>query len=135
MSMDAAGMDLSQVFEFGQGYVALSRVRRLSGLYLLGINEHALKVHPEILEKDIDFKSKSEEAAQVFGKISESEMKKMHDDFVVAVGGKVREEQAKPKKNFPGLRFPGAPHPGQTMENFSSVSPFEKIREKHPNAY
>jgi nucleoside-triphosphatase THEP1 len=89
MSMDAAVMDLSQVFEYGQGYVALSRVRRLSGLYLLGINEHALKVSPEILKKDIDFKNQSEEAVKVFGKLSITELKKMHDNFVVACGGKV----------------------------------------------
>ncbi len=90
MSMDAAVMDLSQVFEFGQGYVALSRVRRLSGLYLLGINEHALKVHPVILKKDIDFKKKSEEAVQVFGSLFTEELKKMHNNFVVACGGKKR---------------------------------------------
>ena len=89
MSLDAAVMDLSQVFEYGQGYVALSRVRRLSGLYLLGINEQALKVSPEILKKDIDFKKQSEEAVKVFGKLSGSELKKMHDNFVVACGGKM----------------------------------------------
>jgi hypothetical protein len=90
MSMDAAVMDLSQVFEFGQGYVALSRVRRLSGLYLLGINEHALKVHPEILEKDIYFKNNSEEAQKIFSKLSESELEKMHNNFIVACGGKTK---------------------------------------------
>jgi ATP-dependent exoDNAse (exonuclease V) alpha subunit len=90
MSMDAAVMDLSQVFEFGQGYVALSRVRRLSGLYLLGINEHALKVHPEILEKDIYFKNNSEEAQKVFSKLSGPELKKMHNNFIVACGGKTK---------------------------------------------
>lgn len=58
MSLDAAIIDLSQVFEFGQGYVALSRLRNLSGLYLLGINEHALKVHPDILIKDREFREK-----------------------------------------------------------------------------
>ncbi|MEI7709659.1 MAG: PIF1 family DEAD/DEAH box helicase [bacterium] len=89
MSMDAAIMDLSQVFEFGQGYVALSRVRRLSGLYLLGINERALQVHPEILEKDLDFKTKSDEAVQVFKKLSKKELQKMHDDFVRVCEGKV----------------------------------------------
>ena len=35
--------------------MALSRVRRLDGLYLLGCNEHALKVHPQILEQDSRF--------------------------------------------------------------------------------
>lgn len=34
MSLDAAVIDLRRTFEFGQGYVALSRLRRFSGLYL-----------------------------------------------------------------------------------------------------
>jgi hypothetical protein len=63
-------------------------VRRLSGLYLLGINDHALKVHPEVLTKDIIFKNKSTEAVQVFGALSMDELKKMHNNFVVASGGK-----------------------------------------------
>jgi hypothetical protein len=121
MSLDAAVMDLSQVFEFGQGYVALSRVRRLSGLYLLGINEHALKVHPEILEQDIEFRKKSGEAEQVFGRLSESEIRKMHDNFVLACGGKVRKEA-----NL-GAELPSSPQ--------ETKKPFAKIREKHPNAY
>ncbi len=95
MSLDAAVIDLSQVFEFGQGYVALSRVRQLSGLYLLGINEHALKVHPKILTKDIDFKNKSAEAKKVFGKLPAAELKKMHTNFILASGGKVKKEKKK----------------------------------------
>ena len=90
MSMDAALIDLSQVFEFGQGYVALSRVRRLSGLYLLGINDHALKVHPEVLAEDLKFKNKSSEAEKVFGKLSAKELQKMHNNFVTASGGKAK---------------------------------------------
>ena len=97
MSMDAAVMDLSQVFEYGQGYVALSRVRRLSGLYLLGINEQALKVSPEILEKDIEFKKKSEDAEKVFGKILKDDLQKMHENFVIACGGKISKQKGNKK--------------------------------------
>ena len=39
ISLDEAVMDLSRVFEYGQGYVALSRIRKLSGVYILGWNE------------------------------------------------------------------------------------------------
>ena len=46
MSLDAAVIDLPRAFEYGQGYVALSRLRKLSGLHLLGLNERALRVHP-----------------------------------------------------------------------------------------
>jgi ATP-dependent exoDNAse (exonuclease V) alpha subunit len=118
MSLDAAVMDLSQVFEFGQGYVALSRVRRLSGLYLLGINEHALKVHPEILKKDIDFKKSSADAVGVFGKLTDAEIKKMHDDFVKACEGKVSTPS---RVTEPPLK--------------RGINAFAEIREKHPNAY
>jgi ATP-dependent exoDNAse (exonuclease V) alpha subunit len=52
MSMDAAAIDLSRAFEYGQGYVALSRVRSLDGLYLLGWSEDALRMHPTVLHAE-----------------------------------------------------------------------------------
>lgn len=48
MTLDAAEIDLSKSFVPGMGYVALSRVRSLSGVYLLGLNNMALTVNPEI---------------------------------------------------------------------------------------
>jgi len=87
MSMDEAVMDLSSVFEFGQGYVALSRVRRLSGLYLLGWNKKTFLVHPEILAKDEIFRARSNEAQENFLKIAEAELTKRHRGFIVACDG------------------------------------------------
>lgn len=48
MSLDAAEIDLSRAFTPGMGYVALSRVRSLDGLYLTGFNSQALLMHEEI---------------------------------------------------------------------------------------
>jgi ATP-dependent exoDNAse (exonuclease V) alpha subunit len=62
MSLDSAYMDLSRTFEYGQGYVALSRVRSLEGLSLGGINDRALRVHPRIVERDAEFRERSREA-------------------------------------------------------------------------
>jgi hypothetical protein len=62
MSLDAAVIDLARAFEYGQGYVALSRLRSLKGLYLLGLNERALRVHPKAVEKDAEFRAASEAA-------------------------------------------------------------------------
>lgn len=89
MSLDEATMDLSDVFEYGQGYVALSRVRRLSGLFILGWNERAFKVHPEVLERDSVFRQLSSQAEIAFSKLSSKELKKMHDNFVLACGGTI----------------------------------------------
>lgn len=48
MTLDEAAIDLSRTFVPGQGYVALSRLRSLSGLYLLGINDLAFQVDPYV---------------------------------------------------------------------------------------
>lgn len=52
MSLDAAVIDLRQCFTPGMGYVGLSRVRSIEGVYLTGINKMALQMHPEILAVD-----------------------------------------------------------------------------------
>ncbi|MEK7131753.1 MAG: PIF1 family DEAD/DEAH box helicase [Patescibacteria group bacterium] len=124
MSLDEAVVDLSEVFEFGQGYVALSRVRRLAGLHLLGWNERAFQVHPEVLKEDNAFRASSEAALTAFAQILPDELQKMHDNFVKACGGNIVsndvtytevEKITKPKKQ--------------------KGHGFDKIREKHPNAF
>lgn len=57
MSLDSASMDLSRTFEYGQGYVAISRVRSLAGLHLQGINSKAFEMHPKVVEQDKIFRS------------------------------------------------------------------------------
>ncbi len=69
MNLDAAEIDLSKSFVEGMGYVALSRLRQLSGLKLLGINELAFLVNEEILELDKTLRQMSEEAVKDFRKI------------------------------------------------------------------
>ena len=59
MSLDAAEIDLSKCFELGMGYVALSRVRSLDGIKLMGINEVALRVNEDVVKKDKEFRESS----------------------------------------------------------------------------
>ena len=110
MSLDAAHMDLSQAFEYGQGYVALSRVRTLEGLSLAGLNQRALEVHPEIQSRDRIFREQSEIARLAFARIPEAELVVMQENFVRASGGTV----------------------GGAVKKTSRL---ETIRGKHPNAY
>lgn len=90
MSLDSAHMDLSSAFEYGQGYVALSRVRTLKGLSLAGLNARALEVHPLIREKDAHFRAASGAAREKFRALPPPELSVMHDNFLRSIGGKPR---------------------------------------------
>lgn len=87
MSLDGAVIDLRDVFEYGQGYVALSRVRQLRGLFLLGYNQQALMVHPKIAEVDRVFRESSKGAERSFGGVESDELERMHENFIRASGG------------------------------------------------
>lgn len=65
MSLDAAEIDLSRSFTPGMGYVALSRVRSMDGVYLTGINQTALTMHPLIFTFDTDLRESSEALANI----------------------------------------------------------------------
>ena len=50
-TLDAADMDLGNtVFEYGQTYVALSRIKSLDGLYLSAFYAHRIKANPVVKE-------------------------------------------------------------------------------------
>lgn len=83
MSLDAAEVDLSRSFVPGQGYVALSRLRNLSGLKLMGMNNIALTVNPDIAEVDLDFRKRSDEAMLMLINMDKNKMQKMQDDYLV----------------------------------------------------
>ena len=87
MSMDAAEIDLSKAFVPGQGYVALSRLRNLAGLSLVGINDTAFAVHPHVAFLDKHLLSESAKWEQVLKRFSDEELQVMHKEFVVKCGG------------------------------------------------
>lgn len=58
MSLDNAEINLEKTFAHGMGYVALSRVRTLSGIVLTGLNKRALNIDPRILSIDQELKKK-----------------------------------------------------------------------------
>lgn len=60
MSLDSARIDLSACFEFGQGYVAISRVCSLDGLYIKDMNPRAMMMHPDVVEQDKVFRASSD---------------------------------------------------------------------------
>lgn len=98
MSLDAAVMDLSDVFEYGQGYVALSRVRTLGGIYLHGVNQKSLQVHPDIMVADEHFREMSLQAQGSFDALETQELRKMHENFIKACDGFIEKGKVKKQK-------------------------------------
>ncbi len=94
MSLDCAEIDLSQSFERGMGYVALSRVRSLDGLFLKGWNEISLLVNDEVLEKDKKFKKLSETSSFHIRSMDKKKLQEMHDEFE----SKISQSKKKEKK-------------------------------------
>ncbi len=105
MTLDGAVIDLRKAFVEGMGYVALSRVKGLDSLSLIGINQMALRVSPEAVEIDAHFRSKAAKDAKRFAHLK-------------ALAEKRAKDTAKPKK------------PTGTWS--SKVS---KMRETYPNAF
>ena len=97
MSLDSASMDLTDVFEYGQGYVALSRVRTFGGISLSGYNQRALEVHPEVLGTDRIFRGASLQAEGSFEALDSKDLEVMHANMLKAFGGSLTKQKLAPK--------------------------------------
>lgn len=126
MSLDSAEIDLSKTFAYGMGYVALSRVRTLAGIRLVGFAPDALAVDPVVLALDAKLQSESEANVALFGKLKKAEQEKLETEFILRVGGKVVKEKVVKKAK-------AAKNPKEA--NAAWAEKLAKLRELHPKAY
>ena len=87
MTLEAAEIDLSRTFELGQGYVALSRLKSLAGLQLLGMNDMSLQLDPLARGADKRFLVLSNEADANYAMLDEESMTQAHEKFILKSGG------------------------------------------------
>jgi hypothetical protein len=64
------------------GYVALSRVKRLENISLLGLNERALEVSPRIKILDGDFRERSIESEEYLCGLGLKGAARMQEEFL-----------------------------------------------------
>lgn len=105
MTLDAARIDLRRAFVEGMGYVALSRVKRLDSLSLLGINRKALQVSSEALRIDSQLREQAARDANKFKHLRKNAGKRIAADAVKKKKASTWNER------------------------------LDKMRQKHPNAY
>ncbi len=82
MTLDAAQIDLSKSFVMGMGYVALSRVKTLDTINLIGLNNHALQVDPLVIEIDRYLVRDSTKHRKMIAAIDRDNMTKRHQEFI-----------------------------------------------------
>lgn len=105
MTLDAARIDLRKAFVDGMGYVALSRVKNLDNLFLVGINRTALQVSDDAKEIDVVLRQRADSDRKKFAHL---------------------EKQAVQRAKTP-LKKPK--HQNSWQEKIA------KMRQTHPNAY
>lgn len=71
MTLDSARIDLRRAFVEGMGYVALSRVKNLNNLYLVGINQMALAVSEVARDIDSTLRDSSTRAVKRFSHLKD----------------------------------------------------------------
>ncbi len=98
MTLDAAQIDLSKTFEVGQGYVALSRIKNIEGLKLMGFNDNALSVDPLILNIDPRIKQASQKAAKRIESFEENQLNAMQLSYIQRLGGTIDEKEIAKEK-------------------------------------
>lgn len=132
MTLDAAEMDLGDAFEPGMGYVALSRVRKLSGLKLMNLNEMALKVHPRILRHDNIFKDNSSSALEYLKSLPLDKKEAMQrETMLVRFGGNIPKGEVaritSKEKSDKSKKEPAAATHVKTLEMLKEKLPIDII--------
>lgn len=82
MLLDVAQVDFSNISEVGLGYVALSRIKDIDNLELIGLNDTALRVDPLIVQKNEEMKKASLSSSKQVSIFTEKEKKLLIDTYI-----------------------------------------------------
>jgi ATP-dependent exoDNAse (exonuclease V) alpha subunit len=128
MTLDAAEIDLSKTFERGQGYVALSRLKNIENLKLIGLNEMALMVDSLAAKADIRFQELSVNADNEF--VLE-ELEFLSTAFIRDNGGLLdKKEIEKNKKKIKEKKTPKDNTYATTLAYLKQKKSLERIAEE-----
>lgn len=128
MSLDNAEIDLRNTFSYGMGYVALSRARTLEGISLVGYSEESLQVDPVVLNLDQDLQNQSYQNELLFKKLTKSQQKKLEEDFILRVGGKIEKVKNKHKQIIKDTKIPTVLITKELLESKKTISQIAKER-------
>lgn len=85
MTLDAAQIDLRKSFVLGMGYVALSRVRNMDNIKLLGLNQQALLVDPIVIDIDQRLRKESTRNCRYLDVYDKKTLDTAHQDFIAGL--------------------------------------------------
>lgn len=106
MTLDSAFINLEKVFEYGMGYVALSRVKSLEGLHLEGFNQMSLRINPAIIKINQQLSKHSDLTAERLNKLTKDDIKNRIEESIKNKGGVLKAEEVKnePVKSKTGAK-------------------------------
>lgn len=135
MTLDSAEIDLSKTFEVGQGYVALSRIKNIDGLRLMGLNDKALIVDPLILHIDDRIKAASQKASDEISQLTTEKLQEIFESYIVSIDGITEVSQIKKQEQVLNLEKKvitknTTPTHLQTKELLESSSSIEELAQK-----
>lgn len=128
MSLDSAEIDLSNAFSYGMGYVALSRVRTLGGIRLVGFKPEALRVDPNVILFDKKLREESNHNIELFGKLAADEQEKLEHEFINKMGGTIRISKTINKKTKKVEKIPTIFQTKELLDEGKSIKEIMKIR-------
>jgi len=121
MTLDAARMDLRRAFVEGMGYVALSRVKNLSNLYLTGINRMALSISEDALTIDATLRKRATDDAKKFAHLTENAASRPIEPVKKTSGSSGWAEKIEKMRRT----YPNAYRPWQTQDDALLTQEFQ----------
>lgn len=135
MTLDAARIDLRKAFVEGMGYVALSRVKNLNNLFLVGINRMALAVSPVASSLDEQLRARSAADTKTFAHLAANIEKRQHQPQKPAKASGWSDKIAKMREIHPRAYMPWESGDDATLkqefQQGKSVAELAKLLGRH----